>query len=365
MRNFFFRFRHLDITLEVTCFLLLLIGLSLIYSTSLNGDRSSFLKQAVYALIAVVLFFFFAFFDLSKLSKIGRYLYLFLVAALVLVLFAGHSVQGSSRWFNLKFISFQPAEFAKLVIILVLARFFALRRGEINIWKNVLLSFVYVLIPIFLIAKEPDLGSALVILIIWLGMLFLSNVNKKIFIYIFLIFSVVSIGSWKFVLKDYQKNRIMTFVNPQLDPRGKGYNVQQAIISVGSGKVLGTGLGRGLQSQLKFLPERQTDFVFASAAEELGLLGSAVIIILYFLLLYRFLAIYAKSRDDLDRFIVAGVFFLILSQAVINIGMNIGLLPVTGIPLPFISYGGSSLITVAIGAGVVEAVAVRSKGLRL
>ncbi len=288
-----------------------------------------------------------------------------LLAALVLVLFAGHAVQGSSRWFNLGIISFQPAEFADIIVIFILARFFALRRGEINIWKNILLSFVYALIPILLIAKEPDLGSALIIFIIWLGMLFLSNVNKKIFIYIFLIFSALSVFSWRFVLKDYQKNRILTFVNPRLDPKGKGYNVQQAIISVGSGGLVGTGLGRGLQSQLRFLPERQTDFIFASAAEELGLLGSAVILVLYFLLLYRILIIYGRSRDDLGRFIVAGVFFMILGQCVINIGMNIGLLPVTGIPLPFISYGGSSLITVAMGAGAVEAVAIRSKGIRL
>lgn len=351
--------------MAVICFLLLLMGLSLIYSTSLNGDRSSFIKQVSYAVIGIALFLFFSFFDFSRLTRISRYLYLFLSFSLILVLFVGRSVQGSSRWFNLKFFSFQPAEFTKIIIVLILARFFALRRGEINIWKNILLSFIYVLIPIVLIAKEPDLGSAIIIFVIWLGILFVSNVNKKVFVYLFVAFAVLSALSWGFVLKSYQKSRVETFLNPQLDPKGRGYNVQQAIISVGSGGVWGTGLGKGLQSQLRFLPERQTDFIFASAAEELGLVGSVVMLVLYFLLLYRLLVIYRLSRDDLGRFIVAGVFFMVLGQSVINIGMNMGVLPVTGIPLPFISYGGSSLITIAIAMGVVESVAVRAKGLRL
>ncbi len=365
MHNFLLKIKYLDTTLAVTCFLLLLIGLSLIYSTSLGGSRAIFIHQLVYSFVAIGLFLFFAFFDFRTLTKQSRYYYLIFVVALVALLLIGKVVKGSGRWFDLGIINLQPAEIMKLIMVLVLARFFALRRGEINSVKNIILSFVYVLLPMGLIAKQPDLGSAIVIFAIWLGMLFFSTVNKKIFIYLFLVLVVFSGISWKFLLHDYQKNRIEIFVNPDLDPKGKGYNVRQATIAIGSGGFLGRGLGKGLQSQLRFLPERQTDFIFASAAEELGFLGSMVILILYFIMLYRLLAIYKLSRDDLSRFVVIGIFFMLLSQIIINVGMNMGIMPVTGIPLPMLSYGGSSLLTIAISMGIVEAVAINAKGLRL
>lgn len=365
MRQAVSKIKHLDSMLAVICLLLLLMGLTLIYSTSLSDGRSIFFKQLIYAAAGIFLFFFLAYFDFNTLTRISRYFYLVLVLALAAVLKLGLVVNGSARWFSLGFFNFQPAEFMKLVAVLVLARFFAIRRGEIKDWKNIALSFAYVLVPIALIYKEPDLGSAAIIFLTWLGVLLLSNVDKKVFIYLFLLFSVLSVVSWTYVLKDYQRNRIETFINPQRDPKGRGYNVQQAIIAVGSGGFSGSGLGRGLQSQLKFLPERQTDFIFASAAEELGFIGTIVMLVLYFLLLYRLLMIYRLSRDDLSRFVIAGIFFMFFSQIVINIGMNIGILPVTGIPLPLISYGGSSLFTSAAALGIAEAVAIRSKGLRL
>lgn len=365
MDNIFSKLKNLDITLAVTCFLLLLIGLALIYSTSLNSTLSTFYKQLLYSVIAILLFVFFAYFDFRSLSKISRYLYVFFVLALIVLLGIGHVVKGSSRWFNLGFFNLQPAEFMKLVIVLMLGRFFALRRGEINTWKNILWSLAYAAIPMVLIARQPDLGSAIVIFAIWLGMLFFSTVNKKIFIYLFIAFAVFGGLSWRFLLHDYQKNRIETFANPSLDPKGQGYNVRQATIAVGSGGLFGRGLGKGFQSQLRFLPERQTDFIFASAAEELGFLGTMVIVILYFIVLYRLLAIYRLTRDDLSRFLIIGIFFMILTQIVINIGMNIAILPVTGIPLPMLSYGGSSLLTIAISMGIAEAIAIHAKGLRL
>ncbi|MBU6447949.1 rod shape-determining protein RodA [Patescibacteria group bacterium] len=361
----FSKIRGFDTILAVTCFLLLLVGLALIYSTSVGGSPSIFIRQLVYSAIAVSLFFFFSFFDFRRLAKASRYLYLLFIVLLAALLVLGHVVKGSTRWFNFGIITFQPAEFMKLVMVLVLARFFALRRGEINAWKNILLSMVYVLLPVALIFKQPDLGSSLVIFFIWLGMLFFSTVHKKVFVYLFLAFLLVAGLAWNFGLHDYQRSRIETFLNPNLDPSGQGYNARQAQIAVGSGKIFGRGLGKGLQSQLRFLPERQTDFIFASAAEELGFLGTAVILVLYFILLYRLLAVYKLSRDDLSRFLVVGVFFMIAAQVAINVGMNIGILPVTGIPLPMLSYGGSSLLTVAIGMGIAQAVAINAKGMRL
>ncbi|TSC65191.1 MAG: cell division protein, partial [Candidatus Doudnabacteria bacterium Gr01-1014_77] len=172
-------------------------------------------------------------------------------------------------------------------------------------------------------------------------------------------------GLWFFGFKDYQKQRILTFLHPLSDITNTGYNAYQSTVAVGSGQWFGKGVGFGTQSRLQFLPEYQTDFIFASASEELGFVGSSVILILYFILLFRLLVIYRISRDDLSRFVVIGIFFMIFGQVVINIGMNMGILPVTGIPLPFLSYGGSSLMTVAISMGIAEAVAVNAKGLRL
>jgi rod shape-determining protein RodA len=365
MRGFLEKFKYIDLTLAITCVLLCLIGLVLMYSTSLNGNRSIFVRQLINASGAIVLFLSFAFFDFRVLARNSRYLYVGAVLLLIGVLFFSPLTKGSHRWFDLGLFNFQPAEFTKIVMILVLARFFAVHRGAINSWKNIILSFIYTFIPIFLIAREPDLGSSIVVFTIWAGILLVSRVDKKVFLYLFLIFALFSGVAWKYVLHDYQRHRIETFLDPNLDPQNKGYNVRQAIIAVGSGKVFGTGLGKGLQSQLRFLPERQTDFVFASAAEELGFLGTTVILVLYAILLYRLLVIYRLSRDDLSRFIIAGIFFMLFSQIVINIGMNIGIMPVTGIPLPMLSYGGSSLFTVAICMGIAEAVAIRAKSSHL
>jgi rod shape determining protein RodA len=365
MNYFFSKLKYMDKTLAVTCLLLLMLGLSVIYSTSLSGSGIIFTKQIMHGLAGAIVFLLFAQLDFKSISKISRYLYVFIVLLLVAVLLFAPSIQGSRRWFDLGFFSVQPAEFAKLIMVLVLARFFALRRGEINTWSNILLSFVYAFIPMLLIAREPDLGSSIVIFSIWGGILMLSSVNKKVFVYLFLAFVVFSAFAWQFMLHDYQRNRIETFIDPNSDPKGSGYNVRQAIIAVGSGGMLGQGLGRGLQSQLKFLPERQTDFIFAAAAEEFGFLGTIVIIILYFILLYRLLVIYRLSRDDLSRFTVGGIFFMLFTQIVINIGMNMGIMPVTGIPLPLFSYGGSSLLTLAMSLGIAESVAIRAKGLHL
>ncbi len=361
----FAKLKYMDKTLAVTCLLLLLLGLAVIYSTSLGGSSAIFIRQLVYAVVAIGLFFAFSQLDFRSLSKISRYLYLFTLLALVLVLFLAPPIQGSRRWFDLGFFSIQPAEFAKLIMVLMLARFFALRRGQINTWSNILLSFIYTVIPVLLIAREPDLGSAIVVFAVWGGILMLSSINKKVFVYLFLIFITFAGFAWQFMLHDYQRTRIETFLDPNLDPQGSGYNVRQAIIAVGSGGMFGQGLGKGLQSQLRFLPERQTDFIFAAAAEELGFVGTMAILVLYFILLYRLLVIYRMSRDDLSRFTVGGIFFMIFTQAVINIGMNMGVMPVTGIPLPLFSYGGSSLLTLAISLGIAESVAIRAKGLHL
>src|SRR3989338_5034256 len=213
---------------------------------------------------------------------------------------------------------------------------------------------MYVLIPLGLIVIQPDLGTALVIFFTWAGMLMLSKVKKTHLLWLFLAFLIAAILAWSSVLHDYQKQRIHTFLNPTADPQGQGYNVLQSIIAVGSGQYLGRGVGRGLQSQLKFLPERQTDFIFASLAEELGFIGSMFVIGLFFVLLLRMITVMKSARDDFGMFLVLGVFMMILFEVTVNVGMNIGLLPITGIPLPLVSYGGSSLLGTFLSLGLVE-----------
>ena len=215
-----------------------------------------------------------------------------------------------------------------------------------------------------LVVLEPDLGSAIIIMSLWAGIILLSPIRKKFLAIILIIFVLFCGAGWKFLLKGYQKDRVRVFLNPALDPRGRGYNVQQATIAVGSGELFGTGLGKGVESQSKFLPERQTDFIFAASSEEIGFLGSFSLLGLYFFLLWRILKIMRAAKDDLGMYIAGGVFFFFFFHVLINVGMNIGLLPVTGIPLPFVSAGGSSLIVSLLALGTLQNVARQSKILR-
>jgi rod shape determining protein RodA len=365
MSGFFERFRYFDIPLLIVSGLLLIVGLVIIYSTSVSaGTLGVFYRQAAFAGIGVAGFFAFSLYNYHKLAKQNRLVYVVLVLLLVSLLLFARSVRGSVRWFDLGFFNFQPAEFAKMVVVLGLSRWLYLKRGQINSWKSIAATLFYVLIPAGLIVLEPDLGSAIIVMSIWLGMLLVSSMKKK-YVLAFILVALLAVGvAWKFVLKDYQKTRVEVFVNPNLDPRGRGYNVRQAVIAVGSGALSGRGLGRGLQSQLKFLPERQTDFIFASAAEEVGFIGCVALLVLYYILLWRLVKIMRYAKDDLGYYIAGGVVFLFFAQILINIGMNMGLLPVTGIPLPFLTYGGSSLVVVFIALGVVQNVARQSRILR-
>jgi rod shape determining protein RodA len=365
MNAFFARLRHFDTPLLVVSGLLLAAGLVILYSTSVSsGTPEVFYRQLVFTVIAVAGFFAFSFYNYHKLAKQNRVVYIVIILMLLGLLLFASAVRGSTRWFDLGFFNFQPAEFAKIVVILGLSRWLYLKRGQINSWKSIFITLLYVLIPAILIIWEPDLGSAIIIMGIWLGLLLISPMSKR-YLLAFLIIATIAAGlGWQFVLKDYQKTRIEVFLNPSLDPRGRGYNVRQAVIAVGSGSLTGRGLGQGLQSQLKFLPERQTDFIFASAAEEIGFVGCAALLVLYNILLWRLLKIMRYSKDDLGYYLAGGVFFLFFAQILINIGMNMGLLPVTGIPLPFLSYGGSSLVVIFIILGVVQNVARQSRILR-
>lgn len=364
MRSWLSSFRYFDLILFGSSILLLLLGLLMIYSTSLDSGPSMVYKQILVGIGGILGLFALAFFDYRNLKKKTGLIYVVVVLALLFVWLFGANVRGSTRWIDLYFIRLQPAELAKLAMIIIMAKFLDQHGERLKSFRYVLLSAVYVFIPVTLVLLEPDLGSALVIMAIWFSMLMFSKMSKKQIIIMIAGFMVLAVLAWFFALHDYQKERVFTFLNPNSDPRGSGYNVLQSIIAVGSGGLWGRGVGRGLQSQLKFLPERQTDFIFASTAEELGLLGGVIILGLYYVLLMRIVRACRASRDNFGMYLTLGVFFMLFSQAVINIGMNLGLLPVTGIPLPLLSNGGSSLLTTLLSLGLVQSVIARQKALK-
>lgn len=336
----------------------------MIYSTTLNSPTNLLGRQLIYAVLGFIGLFALAFFDYRKLKKSSGWLYVLIILSLVLVWFLGRNVRGSTRWIDFGIFRLQPAEFAKLITVIIMAKFLDQSGEKLKDFRYVLLSAVYMGLPALLILIEPDLGSALVIFSTWLAMLLFSKMNKKHLAVLLVSVTVLSAFSWFFVLHDYQKNRIYTFLNPNKDPQGRGYNVLQSIIAVGSGSLTGRGVGRGLQSQLKFLPERQTDFIFASTAEELGLLGSAFIISMFGVIFYRLIKAARQARDNFGMYLSLGLLFMLLVQVVINIGMNTGILPVTGIPLPLLSYGGSSLITTMLAIGLAQSIIARQKAVR-
>ena len=305
-----------------------------------------FTKQLISLGVALVVFFGLSYVDFRFLKRTSVLLALYAIfIGLLLVLFVlGHTTNGAQSWFSLGLFSFQPSDFMKLVLILLLAKYFSRRHVEIKHWKHIFISGVYVLIPFLLVLLQPDFGSAMIIFLVWFGMTLVSGISKKHLLIVFFIGMTAFSGLWFFGFKQYQKDRIKNFLNPLVDIHGSGYNAYQSTIAVGSGQFLGKGIGYGTQSRLKFLPEYETDFIFAAYAEEWGFVGAAILILLYGLLIWRVLANAYVGISNFEMLFGMGVAILFMSHILINIGMNIGILPVTGITLPFMSFGGSHLL---------------------
>ncbi|MBI2040297.1 rod shape-determining protein RodA [Candidatus Microgenomates bacterium] len=332
------------------CSLLLLSTGILVISTS---SQDLALQQLIFALIGTAAFLFVSYFDYRSIKNLIIPLYISILLLLVLLSFLGVETRGSIRWIPLGFFNIQPSEFTKPILILVLAFFWSKNFPN---WKNILISFLWALPLILLIFRQPDLGSALTLGAVWFGMLVASQVSfKKIVVLAAVAMLIIPMG-W-LSLHDYQRQRITSFLAPHSDPLGRGYNLIQSTIAVGSGQFLGRGLGRGTQSRLQFLPEFRTDFIFASIAEEMGFIGSVIILSIYLFLITYFLKLSEKTFDLFGHLIVFGVMSMLLFQTTVNIGMNIGLIPITGITLPLISYGGSSLVATLISLGLVASVA--------
>jgi rod shape determining protein RodA len=361
-------FKKLDITLLAVVIILILLGLIIIFSTSYNSTGTDFLnfkKQAIFSVIGLILMIAASLFDYRALKNWTGIFYILSCFILVAILFSGTLIRGSTSWFDLGFFNVQPSEFIKIIMIVILAKYLSEAKNYLNDFKKIIISGIYISLPTILIIFQPDFGSALVILFIWIAMIFITGTKMKYMAMIFVFGLILFVGSWFYVFEDYQKDRIATFINPQSDLLGSGYNVNQSIIAVGSGNVWGKGLGHGSQSQLNFLPEKHTDFIFAVVAEEMGFIGVFLMLGLFAIVFYRLFKIAVETQDNFGKLLILGVAFTLIFHITINIGMNVGIMPVTGIPLPFISYGGSSLISFLIMIGVVQSVYMRGRGYRI
>lgn len=336
------------------------IGLASIYSVDLSrGETLNYFPTQSLALVLGVAGLFIASQLHISIYRSATWLgYAVALLMLISVLIFGQTIRGTTGWFNIGGLSFQPAEFAKLAYILFLANWMDLYHRRFDTWQFVVSSGLFMLAFVGLIMMQPDLGSAAIIGGIWFGMLLVSRTKKR---YIAIIVGsglVTLLIGWFFLFAPYQKDRLLNFVHPERDPLGTGYNVTQSIIAVGSGKLWGRGLGFGSQSQLHFLPEAQTDFIFSVIGEELGFIGVLVVLTLYFMILWRLMLIASRANDDFTAYLVIGVALLFFIQVLVNMGAALGLLPVTGVTLPFLSYGGSSLLMNLLLIGVVESVVV-------
>lgn len=282
---------------------------------------------------------------------------------LALLLIVAHPVLGARAWFSFGPISFQPADLAKLALIMLLAKYLSRRHVEIGDFRHILVSGAYAFTLVLLILVEPDLGNAIIFGVLWLSMMLVSGISKKHLAVLGLVFLVIVSGLWSFGLKPYQRARIVSFLNPAADIHGTGYNAYQAKVAVGSGELFGKGIGYGTQSKLRFLPEYQTDFIFAAFAEEWGFVGIILLLLTYGLLFARLAQIARASATNFDAFFTLGVLILFAAHVAIHAGISLGLLPVTGTTIPFMSSGGSHLVLEFASLGIITSLARHGRGV--
>ena len=338
-------------------FILPIIAAGLVTMKSFTPSENAgdfFSKQLIWISVSFAIFFIFSFIDFRFLKKTEVLVFLFLLMSflLLVLIILGHISHGAKSWFSLGSVAFQPVDLMKLVLVLVLAKYFSRRHVEIRDIKHLFISGIYALVPLVLVLLQPDFGSAMIILFIWLGMVLVSGLSKTHLLAVFAIGLFVFMSLWFFAFHPYQKERIYNFINPLTDIHKSGYNVFQSTIAVGSGQITGKGLGFGTQSRLKFLPVPQSDFIFAAFAEEWGFIGCALILLFYCLLIWRILRNASLGASNFEILYGMGIAIYFMGHILVNIGMNIGIMPVTGIPLPFMSYGGSHLLTEFIGLGI-------------
>tara|TARA_B100000287_G_scaffold205710_1_gene194061 strand:- start:233 stop:1360 length:1128 start_codon:yes stop_codon:yes gene_type:complete len=359
--NLFQKFRNFDYILLVCILLLGFISLVTMYSTDggkvMFHTKSHFTKLIVFTVMMLV----FSFINIKFWFSIGYLAYLLIIFLLVWTYLFGITSSGSQRWINLYFINLQPSELMKIFIILCLAKYFHRMKIEnVNSIYTLLTSLIIILLPMGLVIVQPDLGTSFLIGISGIAVLWFAGINHKYFIYTMLGF-VISLPFIIAFLKPYQKLRVLTFLNPDRDPLGAGYQIIQSKIAVGSGGIFGKGFLKGTQSYLEFLPEKHTDFIFTLFSEEFGFVGSALLLIIYAITIYRVMSIGAQSRSFFAKIFCYSFGAAIFVYITINMSMVLGLLPIVGSPLPIMSYGGSSMLATMIGFGIVMSAKVHNQ----
>tara|TARA_Y100001935_G_scaffold66404_1_gene55925 strand:+ start:125 stop:1252 length:1128 start_codon:yes stop_codon:yes gene_type:complete len=359
--NFFQKFKNFDYILLVCILLLGFISLATMYSTDggkiLFHTKSHFTKLIVFTVMMLI----FSFINIKYWFSIGYVSYLMIIGLLVWTYLFGITSSGSQRWINLYFINLQPSELMKIFIILCLAKYFhRMRLENVNSIYTILTSLVIILLPMGLVIVQPDLGTSLLIAVSGIAVLWFAGINHKYFIYTMLGF-LISLPFIIAFLKPYQKLRVLTFLNPDKDPLGAGYQIIQSKIAVGSGGFFGKGFLKGTQSYLEFLPEKHTDFIFTLFSEEFGFVGSALLLIIYAIIIYRIVAIGASSRSYFAKIFCYSFGAAIFVFITINMSMVLGLLPIVGSPLPIMSYGGSSMLATMTGFGIVMSAKVHNQ----
>ena len=347
-------FGGIDWVLVIALLPLVLAGLITMKSLGTGGSDYFFIRQLVWVLSGFLLFFFASAVDWRFLRNgwILLALYLAGVGVLAALLALSETVRGAQSWINLGIFSLEPAEPMKLILVLVLAKYFSRRHVEIRHFRHIFISGLYTAFPTLLIFLQPDLGSAAIFFFVWLGMISISGVSKRHLLLVGAGLLSVALIGWLYMLAPYQKARVLSFLDPWRDPEGTGYNALQSVIAVGSGGLFGRGIGFGTQSRLEFLPEHETDFIFAAFAEEWGFFGVSVLLFFFGVVFWRVMKAAYTGQSNFEKLFGIGLVLIILAHFVIHIGMNVGVLPITGITLPFLSYGGSHIITVLFGLGM-------------
>ncbi|MDR1205552.1 MAG: rod shape-determining protein RodA [Peptococcaceae bacterium] len=360
--------KNIDYVLVGCVTLILVAGFMALRSATVNASdfygMNFVARQMAWSLIGYAAFFLILLFDYSKLAKYHVWLYVLNLGQLAAVLVFGKSVSGAQAWIPIGSYQFQPAELAKILMILGLAQFLVPRIGKLNKYTQMLPAFIYVGIPLGLILLQPDLGTGLVFVAILFGMLLVAGASPvKLLLLIVggvgaVVFAIYAHYKWglPIPLKDYQLMRLVVFVNPNIDPRGHGWNVIQAQITVGSGGLFGKGWGMGFQTANEFLPTQWTDFIFCVLAEEFGFIGCAVLLILFLVLIFRGIQIAQGAKDPYGALVAAGILSMYVFHVLQNVGMAVGIMPITGIPLPFVSYGGSSLLANMAALGIIMSI---------
>ena len=341
-------FKNMDWGILICSVLLLAIGMVALFSATQNSNYEEFIKQGIWALVSIPVVIVLMLVDYELLARVSPFLYGIFIILLIAVFFT-EPINGATSWFNLGLLSFQPAEIAKVFVIIFIAYIMVLLckggRQEINKFWKLALVILAAIVPILLIAKQPDYGTAIAFFVAICFMLFASGIKARFIIVAVLLVVIILPILYFFVLPDHAKRRIEIFLDPEQDPRGAGYNIIQSKLAIGAGELLGMGIFKGNQTQLGFLYPKTTDFIFAVIGEELGFLVSSAIIVLYVILITKAIYVAKTAKDDLGAYIAMGIAGMLFFHMAENIGMTIGLLPITGIPLPFVSYGGSSLLT--------------------